>query len=259
MMTSDPLTGGYSYEQGLEYYNPVAMLNERTRDGKTNDIVLNLRATLKIIDDLTWDNFVSTQKSEWEENSYKTQFYPTILGLNGEAKIANSHNSNSQFGTMLTMVLPLVAITFRQWPGIPIRSLKKNSSYVGNYDFDTDVFYNNIAAGSYFREGKGEMGSYKEGSTLIALFGRVMYNFDERFLATASLRREGSSKFGENNKWGWFPAVSFGWRMDQESFIKDIQWIDNLKFRVGYGVTGNQDFAPYQSLILLERVGKFIL
>lgn len=253
---SNPLTGGYSYEQGLEYYNPVAMLNERTRDGKTNDIVLNLRATLKITNDLSWDNFISTQKSEWEENSYKTQFYPTILGLNGEAEIANGRNSNSQFESMFNYGTSFGSHNLQAVAGYSYQEFEENSSYVGNYDFDTDVFlYNNIAAGSYFREGKGEMGSYKEGSTLIALFGRVMYNFNERFLATASLRREGSSKFGENNKWGWFPAVSFGWRMDQESFIQNINWIDNLKFRVGYGVTGNQDFPPYQSLILLERVG----
>ncbi len=253
---SDPLTGGYSYKQGLEYYNPVALLNERTRDGKTNDIVLNLRATLKIIDDLTWENFISTQKSEWEENSYKTQFYPTILGINGEAEIANGRNSNSQFETVVNYGKSFGNHNLQTVAGYSYQEFEQNSSYAGNSNFDTDVFlYNNIAAGSFFREGKGELGSYKEGSTLIALFGRVMYNFNERFLATASLRREGSSKFGDNNKWGWFPAVSFGWRMDQESFIDNINWIDDLKFRVGYGVTGNQDFGPYRSLILLERVG----
>ncbi|MCE7863968.1 MAG: SusC/RagA family TonB-linked outer membrane protein [Bacteroidetes bacterium CHB5] len=253
---TNPLTGGYSYEQGLEYYNPVAMLKERTRDGKTNDIVLNLRTTVKIVDDLTWESFISTQKSEWEENSYKTQFYPTILGLNGEAEIANGRNSNSQFETMFNYGTSFGKHNLQAVGGYSYQEFEENSSYIGNYDFDTDIFlYNNIAAGSYFREGKGEMGSYKSSTTLIALFGRLLYNFDERFLASASLRREGSSKFGDNNKWGWFPAVSFGWRMEQESFIQNIDWIENLKFRVGYGVTGNQDFAPYQSLILLERVG----
>ncbi|HQW27233.1 MAG TPA: carboxypeptidase-like regulatory domain-containing protein, partial [Saprospiraceae bacterium] len=74
---SDPLTGGYSYEQGLEYYNPVALLNERTREGSTNDIIQNLRATFKILENLSWDNFISSQKSDWEEGSYKTSFYPT--------------------------------------------------------------------------------------------------------------------------------------------------------------------------------------
>lgn len=253
---SDPETGGYSYEQGLEYYNPVAMLKERTRDGQTNDVVLNLRATVKIIDDLTWENFISTQKSEWEENSYKTQFYPTILGLNGEAEIANGRNSNSQFESVFNYGTSFGSNNLQAVAGYSYQEFEQNSSYIGNYNFDTDVFlYNNIAAGSYFREGKGEMGSYKEGSTLIAMFGRVMYNFNEKYLASASLRREGSSKFGDNNKWGWFPAISLGWRLNQESFIENVEWINDLKLRVGYGVTGNQDFAPYRSLILLERVG----
>lgn len=259
---TDPRTGGYSYYQGLEYYNPVAMLNERTRDGSTNDIVLNLRATVKIMDDFTWENFVSTQKSDWEENSYKTQFYPTLIGtgttpgIAGEAEIANGRNKNSQFESVFNYGTNFGGHNFQTVAGYSYQEFEQNSSYIGNYNFDTDVFlYNNIAAGTYFKEGKGEMGSYKESSTLIALFGRVMYNFNEKYLASASLRREGSSKFGDNNKWGWFPAVSLGWRMNQESFIEDIDWLNDLKLRVGYGVTGNQDFSPYRSLILLERVG----
>lgn len=253
---SNPLTGGYSYEQGLEYYNPVAMLKERTRNGSTNDIVLNLKATLKIVDELTWENFISTQKSDWEENSYKTKYYPTILGIGGEAEIANGRNSNSQFESLFNYGLSLGSHNFQSVVGYSYQEFEMNSSYVGNYNFDTDLFlYNNIAAGSFFREGKGELGSYKESSKLIALFARVMYNYNDKYLASVSLRREGSSKFGVNNKWGWFPALSLGWRLSDEAFIKDVTWINELKLRIGYGVTGNQDFRPYQSLILLERVG----
>lgn len=253
---SDPETGGYSYKQGLEYYNPVAMLKERTRDGKTNDIVLNLRATVKILDALTWENFISTQRSDWEENSYKTRYYPSIIGIGGEAEIANGRNSNSQFESVVNYETSFGSHNLQAIAGYSYQEFGQNSSYVGNSNFDTDLFlYNNIAAGTFFREGKAEMGSYKESSKLIALFGRVMYNYNEKYLASASLRREGSSKFGENNKWGWFPSISFGWRLDQEEFIKNVKWIDNLKLRWGFGVTGNQDFSPYKSLILLERVG----
>jgi TonB-linked SusC/RagA family outer membrane protein len=252
----DPETGGYSYKQGLEYYNPVAMLNERTREGSTNDIIQNLRATLKIFDNLTWDNFISSQKSDWEEGSYKTSYYPTILGVGGEAEIANGRYNNSQFESVLNYRTSIENHNIQAVAGYSYQEFEQNSSYAGNSDFDTDIFlYNNIAAGSYFKEGKGELGSYKESSTLIALFGRVMYNLDEKYLASFSLRREGSSKFGDNNKWGWFPALSLGWRLNEEAFLDDVTWIDDLKFRVGYGVTGNQSFSPYRSLILLERVG----
>jgi len=253
---SDPLTGGYSYEQGLEYYNPVALLNERTREGSTNDIIQNLRATFKILDNLSWDNFISSQKSDWEEGSYKTSFYPTILGVGGEAEISNGRYNNSQFESVFNYRTSIKEHNIQAVAGYSYQKFEQNSSYVGNSDFDTDIFlYNNIAAGAYFAEGKGEAGSYKQESTLIALFGRVMYNFNEKYLASASLRREGSSKFGDNNKWGLFPAVSLGWRLHEETFMQDVSWIDDLKFRVGYGVTGNQDFSPYRSLILLEQVG----
>ena len=253
---SDPLTGGYSYEQGLEYYNPVALLNERTREGSTNDIIQNLRATFKILENLSWDNFISSQKSDWEEGSYKTSFYPTILGVGGEAEISNGRYNNSQFESVFNYRTSIKEHNIQAVAGYSYQEFEQNSSYVGNSDFDTDIFlYNNIAAGAYFAEGKGEAGSYKQSSTLIALFGRVMYNFNEKYLASASLRREGSSKFGDNNKWGLFPALSLGWRIHEEAFMQDVSWIDDLKFRVGYGVTGNQDFSPYRSLILLEQVG----
>jgi TonB-linked SusC/RagA family outer membrane protein len=253
---SDPATGGYSYKQGLEYYNPVAMLNERTREGKTTDILLSLRAKLKITNKLLWDNFISTQKSDWEDSSYKTKYYPSIIGINGEAEIANGRNSNSQFESVLTYSLTTGKHNLQAIAGYSYQEYEMNSSYIGNSNFDTDLFlYNNIAAGSYFREGKGDMGSYKESSTLIAFFNRVMYNYDGRYLASASIRKEGSSKFGTDNKWGLFPSLSLGWRLSEEEFLKNVGWINNLKLRVGYGVTGNQDFSPYRSQLLLERVG----
>jgi TonB-linked SusC/RagA family outer membrane protein len=138
---SDPGTGGYSYYQGLEYYNPVAMLNERTRDGSTNDIVLNLRATVKIIDDLTWENFISTQKSDWEENSYKTQFYPTLIGtgttpgIAGEAEIANGRNTNSQFESVFNYGTNFGGHNLQAVAGYSYQEFEQNSSYVGNYRF----------------------------------------------------------------------------------------------------------------------------
>lgn len=84
-----------------------------------------------------------------------------------------------------------------------------------------------------------------------------MYNFDDRYLVSVSLRREGSSRFGANHKWGWFPAASLGWRINRETFMKNVKWVNDLKLRAGFGVTGNQDFANYKSLTLMGRAGKF--
>ncbi|WP_345330334.1 SusC/RagA family TonB-linked outer membrane protein [Mucilaginibacter defluvii] len=135
--------------------------------------------------------------------------------------------------------------------------------YAQNYDFPFDVFlWNNLGSGLYnggaAGQGQSAVGSTQNGSTLIAFFGRVNYDFDNRYILTASLRHEGSSKFGANNKWGNFPAVSGAWRISEEGFFKDaLPWVDELKIRADYGITGNQDFGNYISLILYGSAGYF--
>ncbi|HET9054400.1 MAG TPA: SusC/RagA family TonB-linked outer membrane protein, partial [Cyclobacteriaceae bacterium] len=253
---ADPTRGGYSYVQALEYSNPVAMLNERTREGKTNDLVMGFRGTIKITDDLKWENFVSILKSDWEEGSYKTRFYPNTP--TGEAEISNGKNNNVLYESTVSYGTSFGDHNLQAVGGYSFQEVVDNSSYVGNGGFDTDVFtYNNIAAGSYFQSGQGDLGSYRESYKIISLFGRVMYNYKEKYLASVSLRRDGSTKFGVNNKWGLFPAVSVGWRLDQEEFLKDVDWLNNLKLRAGYGVTGNQTVEPYASLLLFEKIGNF--
>lgn len=128
-----------------------------------------------------------------------------------------------------------------------------------NKDFPNDgLTYNNMGTGEYAKEeGKVLMGSYKNDCKLIAFFGRVSYDFDGKYMFTASLRHEGSSKFGVDNKWGNFPAVSAGWRISQESFMKDVKWINDLKLRADYGVTGNQDFGSYNSLNTMKGFGYY--
>lgn len=128
-----------------------------------------------------------------------------------------------------------------------------------NKDFPNDgLTYNNLGSGEYAKEeGEVLMGSYKNDAKLIAFFGRVSYNYDDRYMVTASLRHEGSSKFGASNKWGNFPAVSAGWRISSERFMKDISWINDLKLRADFGVTGNQEFDSYLSLNTMTGFGYY--
>lgn len=128
-----------------------------------------------------------------------------------------------------------------------------------NKDFPNDgLGADNLGSGEYAKEeGEVLMGSYKNDAKLIAFFGRVSYDYDGRYLLTASLRHEGSSKFGADNKWGNFPAVSAGWRISSEKFMKDLTWIDDLKLRADYGVTGNQDFGSYLSLNTMTGFGYY--
>ena len=129
-----------------------------------------------------------------------------------------------------------------------------------NKDFPNDALGpDNLGSGEYMKdEGEVGMGSYKNDAKLIAFFGRVSYDYDGKYLFTASLRHEGSSKFGANHKWGNFPAVSAGWRISQEKFMKNIKWISDLKIRGDYGVTGNQDFGSYKSLNTMTGFGYYI-
>lgn len=122
--------------------------------------------------------------------------------------------------------------------------------------FDTDAFlYNNLAAGSDFRA--GDVYSYKGEAKLASFFGRINYNLMGKYMLTATLRRDGSSRFGANHKWGTFPSVSLAWRISDEAFIENTtSWLNNLKLRAGYGVTGNQaGIGEYKSLAVLSADG----
>lgn len=104
----------------------------------------------------------------------------------------------------------------------------------------------------------GNVTSYKDEYKLISFFARAHYSYDERYMITATVRRDGSSKFGKNNKWGTFPSVSAAWGLSQENFMGDVSWINDLKLRAGWGMTGNQDgLSPYKSLELYEASGTY--
>ena len=128
-----------------------------------------------------------------------------------------------------------------------------------NKDFPNDgLGFDNLGSGEYAKEeGEIDMGSYRNDSKLISFFGRVSYDYAGKYMFTASLRHEGSSKFGADNKWGNFPAVSAGWRISEEAFLKNVKWVNDLKLRADYGVTGNQDFGSYLSLNTMTGFGYY--
>ena len=106
------------------------------------------------------------------------------------------------------------------------------------YDFavlNTDYMWPNAAVGETEAWGTGE------GYTLVSFFGKLNYTYDDKYMASFTLRRDGSSRFGKNNRYGTFPSVSVGWRINQENFLKNVTWMDNLKLRASWGQTGNQE------------------
>lgn len=256
----DKTSGGYYRIIAMEYYNPVAMINERDATTTDDNYGGNLRATLNIkpVEGLKFDAFVSLNRESYEAEEYRTQFYPSIIGNNGSATINNYHNNDVQFEATAHYIRQFDAHSLQALLGYTYQYGVENTAEMGNEGFDFDSYgVNNIGTGTGLLNGKATLYSNKQDHTYIGAFARVLYNFDERYLASVSIRRDGSSRFGQNHKWGWFPAVSVGWRISREKFLRDVSWLNELKIRGGYGETGNQDFANYKSLILMSTAGKF--
>lgn len=161
-------------------------------------------------------------------------------------------NFSGQFGR--NNVKAMLGYSYAYW---------QNSGFSAtNSDFANDgTTSDNLGSGDYAaEEGIIGMDSYRNDSKLISFFGRVSYDWDGKYFATASLRHEGSSKFGAKHKWGNFPAFSAGWRISQESFMDGVRsWLNELKIRADYGVTGNQDFSSYQSIPTMKGFGHYLI
>lgn len=128
-----------------------------------------------------------------------------------------------------------------------------------NFTFDKPL-WNGIGSGSWLGDGKAQMYGGKSQSTLIGFFGRVNYSWREMIIASASLRYEGSTKFGVDNKWGSFPAASIAWEMTKAPFMEDYtNVIQSLKPRFSFGVTGRSDFAAYESLATYSPSGSYFI
>ena len=258
---NNTLSGGYYRIDGaMDYYNPVAMLNERDNETNVDTFGTTVRAILNVlpVQGLKWDNFVSWQSERYESREYSTKYYPSLIGKDGKAYISNATSTNLQWESVMQYSRIFGLHSVQAIAGYTYQQNYSWDSSLENTGFDTDLYKtNNIGAGSALKQGLAYMSSYKESSRYIAFFGRVMYNWSERYLASVSLRYDGSSRFGENNKWALFPAVSLGWRISQEEWLKDKSWLDELKLRVGYGVTGNQDFSNYKSLLLMKSKGHY--
>ncbi|MCU4238895.1 TonB-dependent receptor [Bacteroides xylanisolvens] len=126
------------------------------------------------------------------------------------------------------------------------------------FDFPTDYIHYLSAAGRIDQyEGTTlRTGTWKNDNAMVSYFSRVNYALKDRYLLSVSLRTDGSSKFGKDNKWGWFPSVSAGWRISEESFIKErAKWLNQLKLRLSYGVTGTDAIESYANTDLLDSAG----
>lgn len=197
-----------------------------------------------------WSNF-----NKWFRPSTSTQAIAN--GYDGEASRSYDKGSQRIFEWLTNYSGRFGDHNLKGMFGYSYQYTVNSGMSASNKDFANDgLGADNLGNGEYAsEEGEIGMGSYKNDSKLIAFFGRVSYDYKGKYLLTASLRHEGSSKFGKNHKWGNFPAVSAGWRISEEKFMQGITWINDLKIRGDYGETGNQDFGSYMSLATMSGAG----
>ena len=249
--------GGYYQAVGaFNYENPRAIVDQIVFDGIERNITSNFRASLELIEGLDVSAFYSAQRDNTQINRYTPRTsYPSGTNSGGEALRFMREELNQLFETTLNLDKEVGEnSSIEALLGYSYQYLTNEGFFVSAGNFLTDQFtYNNLGASEDIaRDISPNFQSGKESSTLIAAFGRVNFNYNDIFYTTGIVRREGSSKFGANNKWAWFPAVSAGVNIAN---LAEIPGVDQLKFRVGYGVTGSLPDANYVSLERLTPLG----
>lgn len=244
----------------FQYYNPLAIMNE-TKEDRDNTWQ---RFTANLTFDLLpgWDTSLMLAKNKNSALSgyaeTKKHYSNTLNGRNGVASRSTGDTDRDFLEFTSKYNKKIDRHEFTVLGGYSYQYTVNQGFSAYNFDFPTDAFsYNNLGSGNALSDGKASMGSYKNDDKLIGFFGRVNYNFDSKYDLLFSIRREGSSKFGENHKWGNFPAVSAGWSIHKESFLKDVSYINNFKLRAGYGITGVIPNDSYMSKTLYDYNGYF--
>ena len=273
---NDPALG-YVEEFGrFQYYNPVSLLKEQIGDGQSEWTNLTGNITVEPVKGWQTNLMLSTHRSNsMSENFYSSLHYTNYTNWyydHSKKAQYNGSASKSQYNGREDY-LELTSKYENNWgrhrfSGMVGYSYNYNV-YEGfsanNSAFSSEKFlYNNLGNGRYAEilDGNlrkyGGMSSYKNDDRLIGFFGRISYGFDNRYNVLVSFRREGSSKFGKDHKWGNFPSVSLGWNIMNESFMAGTRdWLSNLKLRAGWGMTGIIPGSSYSSLIAYEYAGKF--
>lgn len=246
------LDGSYYEDFNVfQYYNPVSMLEELKGNNKSELTRMTGNVTIEPIKGWQTNLMVSTRSSFDATSTYQTSNYFSCL-TSGETGSAYKASGNSRTDQLeLTSKYNKIFGQHRldALVGYSYQSSNNEGFSASNYDFPTDFYsYNNLYLGAALKDGHAYMGSSQSESTLIGFFGRLSYGYANKYNVLLSLRHEGSSKFGVDNKWGTFPSASVGWTISNEKFMKNIDVINTLKLRAGYGVTGVEPSESYKSL-----------
>lgn len=244
----------------FQYINPYAVAETVQNNQTVNNFFGSMNADLEITKGLTAGWFGSWRKLDGNSGYYlpASSTVQSAIDNSGIANINNWHEDEKLTDVSLNYKNTfgnhnIDAIAVYEW---------QKQTYNGNFtqmkDFINDnTTYNALQNGSFTSIVPGDISSYKNDRTLVSFLGRVNYSYLSRYLLTLSIRRDGSSVFGANHKWGDFPSASVAWRINDESFMKGLDFLNDLKIRAGYGVTGNQQgLYPQNSQQLVAAAGQ---
>lgn len=248
---------GDFYEQtgNFDYENPLALLYESDGEAKNVNSRMNATLTYRPINNLKLSALFSYARFNGNKGYAETKKHISNIksGVNGFASMASDLSIDRLTEWTAEYSKAFNAHHFTLLGGYGYQENESSGSYADNQDFPTDVFgYNNLGLGEGVKNQLANISSYKTETNLISFFGRLNYSYADRYLLLASLRREGASQlYGANSPWGNFWAVSGGWRISNESFMKAQSLFDDLKLRAGYGITGNPPSAAFLSQPLI--------
>lgn len=243
----------FEFERVFQYYNPVNLIEQIYNERDAKRYFGFLKADMEIFEGFEAGVNMAYTRND-DEDFY---FEPTTMYLGTHAGFGRRRYHNHE-----TRLLEATLRYQTDWD-------KHGLQTVGGYSFQEDYFTGFGAQGrqpfvdytmmhdlSLFQNvNPGDMYSWKTSSRLISFFARGIYNYDSKYFLTATLRRDGSSKFGVNHEWGWFPSASAMWNITAEDFMQGVEVVNNLRLRVGYGITGNQEIGMYNDILYYESAG----
>ncbi|WP_373520250.1 SusC/RagA family TonB-linked outer membrane protein [Aquiflexum sp.] len=252
-----PDFGGYYERDIFDWFNPVSIAEQNIADGRDSRLLASIRGEYNFTSKFRAAVFYATQRETDFRGNYspKTAKFGGGFGRNGLARVQNHERLNDLFETTLNYDTNVGRVGMALLGGYSFQEFFNQGNSMEAGDFLTDVFtYNNIGAGLDLANGLADVFSYANQNRLVAFFGRANFNWEDTYLLSISARYEGSSRFGANNKWGLFPAVSAGVNIAN---LVDIPTVSAMKVRASYGRTGTQPGQSYLSLLRFGRQGNF--
>jgi len=239
-----------------DYLNPVALLEEVAGENQATDLRMFASAIYTPIEGLDFKYLISSDTYNQVRGYYETSKHIASYknGRSGFASRGAARNVDDLSELTASWKKTLFNDhTFTLLGGYSWMRTNYQNLWMQNFNFPSDDYtYNSMGNGQALKDGRASEYSEQRENKLIGYFGRFNYSYKSKYMLAASLRYEGSSKFGANHKWGLFPAISGAWNLKNEGFLQDATVFSQLKLRAGFGVTGTEPGNSYMSLNSLD-------